>query len=94
MTVKKLMWSLQNKSKLYLLNKGANCSNVTLLLFIFILTYTYLATSQSYRSLAFDFWISHCTISTIVKEVDSSICEKLVPVFCLHQQKLILNLGH
>lgn len=31
--------------------------------------------------MAFDFRISHCTISTIVKEVVSSICEKLVPVF-------------
>lgn len=46
----------------------------------YIFFFRYLATGQSYRSLAFDFRISHSRISTIVKEVLSSICEKLVPV--------------
>ncbi|XP_008189913.1 uncharacterized protein LOC103311881 [Acyrthosiphon pisum] len=42
-------------------------------------TLRYLATGESYRSLAFNFRISHCEISNIVKEV-LAICKNLMPV--------------
>lgn len=39
-----------------------------------------MATGESYRSLAFNFRISHCEISNIVKDVLRALCENLMPV--------------
>lgn len=39
-----------------------------------------MATGESYRSLAFNFRISHCEISNTVRDVLQAICENLMPV--------------
>ncbi|XP_069688218.1 uncharacterized protein [Periplaneta americana] len=44
-------------------------------------TLRYMATGESFRSLAFSFRISHCHISQIVREVLKCLCDKLVPIF-------------
>ncbi|KAK9711311.1 hypothetical protein QE152_g25518 [Popillia japonica] len=45
------------------------------------LTLRYLATEESFRSMSFNYRISHNHISLIIRDVLTTICEKLMPIY-------------
>lgn len=52
-----------------------------------ILICRYLATGESFRSMAFTYRISHNYISVIVRDVLEALCNKLVPIFLKQPSK-------